>query len=134
MINALSSSDSSSNDEDIINFIVHLVRPRRVPRFHNRRYQYNYWDDVDFFRRFRLLKPTVLSLLEQIDGEIRSPTVWNHALNPMEMLLITLRYFATGSFLVVMGDFGGIHKSTTSKVIFKVGNTFKICCLSFLTI
>lgn len=37
-----------------------------------------------------------------------------------EQLLITLRYFATGSTLQAVGDFHGIHKSTTSKIIKKV--------------
>lgn len=44
----------------------------------------------------------------------------NHALTSMEMLLITLRFFATGSFLIVIGDFGGVHKSTVGKAINRV--------------
>lgn len=32
-------------------------------------------------------------------------------------MLIALRYFATGSFYVTIGDFGGIHKTTAAKVI-----------------
>jgi len=36
------------------------------------------------------------------------------------MLLMTLRYFASGSFLVVCGDFVGVHKSTASRCIVKV--------------
>ncbi|KAJ3665473.1 hypothetical protein Zmor_000966 [Zophobas morio] len=36
------------------------------------------------------------------------------------MLLITLRFFATGSFLIVIGDFGGVHKSTVGKAINRV--------------
>jgi hypothetical protein len=38
----------------------------------------------------------------------------------MEMLLITLRFFAIGSFLIVIGDYAGIHKSTAGKVVHKV--------------
>lgn len=33
------------------------------------------------------------------------------------MVLTTLRFLATGSFLQVVGDFGGIHKSTASRKI-----------------
>lgn len=36
------------------------------------------------------------------------------------MVCITLRFLATGSFLEVAGDFGGIHKSTTSRKIYLV--------------
>lgn len=36
------------------------------------------------------------------------------------MMCVTLRFLATGSFLEVAGDFGGIHKSTTSRKIYLV--------------
>lgn len=36
------------------------------------------------------------------------------------MVLVTLRFFATGSFLQTVGDFVGIDKSTASRVIIKV--------------
>jgi hypothetical protein len=38
----------------------------------------------------------------------------------MEMLLLTIRFYACGSFLIVIGDFASIHKSTASKTIDKV--------------
>lgn len=44
----------------------------------------------------------------------------NTALTPAEMVLITLRFLATGSFLQIIGDFSGIDKSTASRVISKV--------------
>lgn len=37
-----------------------------------------------------------------------------------EQVLVTLRYFATGSILQAVGDFHGFHKSTTSKIIRRV--------------
>lgn len=36
------------------------------------------------------------------------------------MVCIALRFLATGSFLQVIGDFGGIHKSTASRTVPKV--------------
>lgn len=36
------------------------------------------------------------------------------------MLLITLRFYATGSFLQVVGDFIGIDKSTASRIVYLV--------------
>lgn len=44
----------------------------------------------------------------------------NQALSASEMVLLTLRFYASGSFLITTGDFSGIHKSTASKVINKV--------------
>lgn len=34
--------------------------------------------------------------------------------------MIALRYFATGSFLITIGDFVGVHNSTASRIIVKV--------------
>lgn len=36
------------------------------------------------------------------------------------MVLMALRYFASGSFLVVGGDFVGVHKSTALRTITRV--------------
>ncbi|KAI4468036.1 hypothetical protein MML48_2g00008993 [Holotrichia oblita] len=38
------------------------------------------------------------------------------------MLLLTLRFYATGAFLNTVGDIAGVHKSTASKVIRKVSH------------
>lgn len=37
-----------------------------------------------------------------------------------QKLLVTLRYYATGSFIAACGDFAGIHKTTTEKNIMVV--------------
>lgn len=44
----------------------------------------------------------------------------NHAITPEQNILLTLRYYATGSFIVVCKDFIGIHKSTAAEVIKEV--------------
>lgn len=46
----------------------------------------------------------------------------NDALSPSEQLLLTLRFYATGSFLSVAGDFCGVHKSTACKTIKRVSH------------
>lgn len=38
----------------------------------------------------------------------------------MQKVLVTLRYFATGSFLHVCADFAGIHKSTAGRIVKQV--------------
>jgi hypothetical protein len=38
----------------------------------------------------------------------------------MTVQLLSLRFYATGSFLTVTGDFCGVHKSTASKTVKKV--------------
>jgi hypothetical protein len=42
------------------------------------------------------------------------------SLKASEKLIITLRFYATGSFLITIGDFSGINKSTVSKTLKRV--------------
>lgn len=44
----------------------------------------------------------------------------NDCLSPTNQLLLALRFYATGSFLNVAGDFCGVHKSTASKTLKRV--------------
>ncbi|KAI4469194.1 hypothetical protein MML48_2g00006230 [Holotrichia oblita] len=118
MMNLLESSD----DEDVINYIEHLGRVRR-PRINRRRpNNFEIWDDHDFFVRYRLQKNTVRRVLNRITNIIANPTNLNASLRPEEMLLLTLRFYATGSFLNVVGDLNGVHKATASKIVRKVSD------------
>lgn len=38
----------------------------------------------------------------------------------MQQLLIALRFYATNGFMITMGDYGGMDKSTVSKIIVRV--------------
>jgi hypothetical protein len=51
-----SSASDFSDDEDIINFVVNLGRIRKNPRLQIRRNHLEYWDDQEFYIRFRLSK------------------------------------------------------------------------------
>lgn len=69
--------------------------------------------------RFRLSKEAVLSILDDID-DLGNGTQRISSVSPLNQLLITLRYYATGNFLSVNGDLFGVHKCTVSRVIKKV--------------
>lgn len=97
-------------DEEIEDF-DNIVN-RRPHNIQQRPNHLNYWDDIDFRIRFRISKNTFQHLLALIEENIRYPTNRNHALNPFEQLLVCLRFYATGSFLISIGDFSAIHKST----------------------
>nr|CAI5825441.1 unnamed protein product [Callosobruchus analis] len=77
-----------------------LNRRRARKRYRERINHFEKWNDEEFRQRFRLSK--------------------NHAVSAEIMLLVTLRYLATGSFLVVVGDFVGIDKSTACRIVYKV--------------
>lgn len=44
----------------------------------------------------------------------------NHSVSADDMVLLKLRFLATGSCLRVAGDFHGIHESTASRIVTKV--------------
>jgi len=46
----------------------------------------------------------------------------NNAISPMNQLLLTLRFFATGSHLISAGDFSGVSKTSAHRVVHRVTN------------
>lgn len=50
----------------------------------------------------------------------------NNAVSPDNKVLLILRYYATGSMLIVCGDLIGIHKSTASRIVKLVSHNIAI--------
>ncbi|KAJ8935646.1 hypothetical protein NQ318_010554 [Aromia moschata] len=71
------------------------------------RFRPNYFEEFD--------KKRVEDILGQIDEEIRHPTN-KYDLSARDQLLLTLNFYANGSFLRVAGDFSGVSKSTVRRV------------------
>lgn len=44
----------------------------------------------------------------------------NHSMSPINQLLLTLRFYACGAFIICLGDFCGVEKGTASRIIKKV--------------
>ncbi|XP_033218157.1 putative nuclease HARBI1 [Belonocnema kinseyi] len=111
---ALSDILISSDDENDI-FIDR--RPRVIKE------RINYFetlDDLDFIMRFRLSKNSVEELLLEIEHDLQQATQRNHAIQHRIQLLLTLRYYATGSFLISAGDFSGVSKTSTHRIAHRV--------------
>ncbi|KAK5650446.1 hypothetical protein RI129_001475 [Pyrocoelia pectoralis] len=107
------SSSSSSEDEQAI-----VLRRQKIYR---PRTQYlTEYDDVEFFDRFRLTKPTVLALLQQIVAELDSPTNRGGKITLLDQLLLALRFYASGNMLIGVADFIGVSRSSASKIVQKV--------------
>ncbi|XP_030749237.1 putative nuclease HARBI1 [Sitophilus oryzae] len=95
------SSSSSSSEEELV-----FVRRRKIYR--DRQNYYELYDDLDFFCRFRLTKPTVMQ-------NFRGGCV-----PPLLQLLLTLRFFATGCMQITAADFIGVSRATACRVISRV--------------
>ncbi|KAL4702659.1 hypothetical protein ACJJTC_012288 [Scirpophaga incertulas] len=111
--------DLAIEEEALLNeYMNRLERKERTVR--SRPDHFNMWNSKDFHRRFRLMKESVQDLLSIIEDKIKHKTQRNQCISPMLQLLITLRFYATGSFYITVGDFGGIHSSTICCIIKKV--------------
>lgn len=56
----------------------------------------------------------------QIEGELEYESDRNDSLTPMNQLLIALRFYATGTLQLVVGDLFAVHKSTVCRAVHRV--------------
>ncbi|KAK9674834.1 hypothetical protein QE152_g40821 [Popillia japonica] len=109
-----------SDDEDFLELVNIVMHPRQPKVYRERTNEFNKWSDEEFRNRFRLSKPVVEYVTDEIADEISSESNRNHALSASEMVLLTLRFLACGCFLQTTGDMMGVDKSTASRTINKV--------------
>lgn len=95
--------------------------PSRAPRIFKDRPDFlTDLSEEDFYDRFRFTKDSFRSLLTLLRPYIANRSRRNHALSKAERILCTLRFYATGSFLSLLGDVHFVHKSTASRVVHEV--------------
>ena len=71
--------------------------------------------------RYRFSRDSIQFITDMLATDLERPTERNRALKPQEQVLVALRFFASGSFLEVVGDtVGGIPKCTVSRIISRV--------------
>ncbi|VEN50693.1 unnamed protein product [Callosobruchus maculatus] len=78
------------------------------------------YNEREFKKRFRFSKDVLQNVLVPLIQEREPQTNRDLPVHPVIGLLITLRFYATGSFQVVSGDLRGFHQSTVSRVIKKI--------------
>ncbi|KAJ4430622.1 hypothetical protein ANN_19211 [Periplaneta americana] len=99
--------------EDIRNLAVQ--RPLNV-----RRNDFTDLSEAKFLERYRISKAVTLKVLEEIQERLEYHNQRNYPLSSMHQLLIALRYYASGSFQLVMADNAGVSKATVCRTISKV--------------
>ena len=66
------------------------------------------------------LGESILFITDLLTGDLCRDTRRNHALQPLTQVLVALRFYASCSFLQVVGDTVGVDKSTVSRVVVTV--------------
>lgn len=100
---------------------------RRNRVFRDRLNPLDAYNDTEIIARYRLSRPMIMELYDEIGEPLEPATMRNHSIPGMHQIFIALRYYASGSFYAVLGDGMGVHKSTVSRIVTRV--TAAICNL-----
>ena len=93
---------------------------QRLPRVFKRHLPWEGFLGEKLVKRYRLGRDSLLFLARLIEGEVRPITKRNHSVSTEEQLVVALRFFASGSFLQVIGDTHGYDKTTVSRIVRRV--------------
>lgn len=117
-----SSSSSDESDSDDLKEILQLIGPKRRNTRKRTRNDFSHLNDDDFERKFRLPKDMVNHLLEKIQSLLEPPSFLNNPISPKLQLLITLRFYATGTFQTVLEDLFGVSQKSICNCIRRVSS------------
>lgn len=70
--------------------------------------------------RYRFGRESIIYITNLLEASLRRKTKRNNPLSVLQQVLIALRFYASGSFLQVVGDTVGVDKSTVSRVVTNV--------------
>ncbi|VDI35353.1 Hypothetical predicted protein [Mytilus galloprovincialis] len=109
--------------EDMLLFgnLAGNIRPPLAPRkYRERLLTLNDLTDKQLRSRYRFGRQSIQRITDIVRDDITHPTQRSHALSAEMQVLVALRFFASGSFMQVIGDTVGIDKSTVSRCVNKV--------------
>lgn len=88
--------------------------------FRDRANPLEFYSEQEFRTRFRFTKRVAIEITTLIRPTIEHVSQKNMATSATLQTLVFLRFLASGSFHIVIGDFGGIHNSTVSRICHNV--------------
>jgi hypothetical protein len=97
-----------------------LTRLFPEKRLKDRENPYEYYNSVQFKTRFHMYKETAMFITDLIKTDICFHVKRGSQIPPHLQFLIAQRFFATGSFQIVLGDLGLVNQSTVSLIIKRV--------------
>lgn len=106
---------------------------RRERLFRDRLNPLEFYDDLELYKRFRFDRHSIMYITEMLQLDLQRPTERNLAIPVRSQVLVALRFYATGSFQVLVGDSYGIHKSTVSRIIHRVSRALARQINNFIT-
>lgn len=109
----------ADSDIEIIDLLRQGRRVIRMPRVLRIRFDpFHVYNDKQFLQRFRFSKEGVLALENMFKDELETINR-GHNLTPLQQILVTLRFMATGSFQVVSADLMGVSITSVNRSIYR---------------
>ena len=101
---------------------IRQLRRRRIARCYRgpRRDFFQLYDGPAFTRRYRLCKNKVRFLINLLRHDLVPRSYRRNCISAELQVLITLRYFATGSFQMAVGDMCVVSQRSVSTIVRKV--------------
>ena len=93
---------------------------QRLPRVFKRHLPWEGFLEEELVKRYRFGRDSLLFLARLIEDEVRPIAKRNHSVSTEEQLVVALRFYASGSFLQVIGDTHGYDKATVSRIVRRV--------------
>ncbi|XP_015748414.1 PREDICTED: putative nuclease HARBI1 [Acropora digitifera] len=104
-----------------VDLLFHGVLLRRKRNFNLNENLLDGLSEAEVKSRYRFSRNSIQFITDTLAADLERPTGRNRALKPQEQVLVALRFFASGSFLEVVGDtVGGIPKCTVSRIVSRV--------------
>lgn len=103
--------------------VLQLSKIPKEPRqrvFFARKHPLVEFDNQDFEIRFRFPKNRVVEIANGLEPKLRYTDDRNNPVNVLDQVLLTLRYYGTGSFQRVVSDLAGIHQVTCGRIVKRV--------------
>ncbi|GFW10340.1 nuclease HARBI1 [Trichonephila clavipes] len=88
--------------------------------------------DYEFQRRFQLTKESVAELTLLIEDKLESKTPCNNAQNPVEQVLIALRFYAVAYMQLAFADMFNVSQPTVCRVVHQVSEAIASLLPDFL--
>ena len=80
------------------------------------------YDDLDFYNRFRFRRHDLLQIFDEFEPRLRHLATRKGSLPPQMQIMIALRFFASGSYQIVVADLFGVSKATAHRCIKRVSD------------
>lgn len=99
-------------------YLLFNLHARRRPRqFTFRPQPLDDFTDEQLRSRYRFGKASLRYIENLVQNDLRRQTRRNNAIPPLYQLLMALRFYASGSFLQVIGDTFRVDKATVSRAV-----------------